>query len=107
MYFEKSVTSKYCTLETSAMSWNMKRAILSQEVIQRLLNTSEEIDHHLKDMILKNLAERLKRSWYRARQIREIISSGLKGYRNKWGAGQVRHRSSKRTEGARKIKKLI
>ena len=40
LFFEKEISSKYCTLEHSAMSWNMKRAILSQEVIRRLLNTS-------------------------------------------------------------------
>lgn len=42
-----------------------------------------------------------------AAQIREILSSGLKGYQSKWGAGEEKHRGGRSTEAARGIKKLI
>ena len=107
MYYEKEVTSKFCTLEVSAMSWNMKRAILSQETIRRLLNTSEEADNKIKDSILCNMSKRLWRSGYSSKQIREIITSGLRGYKRKWGQGQTRHRRGHSNEEARSIRKLV
>ena len=107
MFYEKDVSSKYCTLEISAMSWNMKRAILSQELIRRLLNTSDGVELEIKDKIVTSMCERLKRSGYRKDQIREIITSGLKGYNRKWGQGQTRHRRGHMTEGTRSLRKLV
>lgn len=92
MYFEKEMSSKYCTLEKSAMSWNQKRSMLSQELIRRLLNTSEEVGKEVKDNIILGMSKRLKMSGYEQKQIRDIICSGLKGYKRKLGKGQERHR---------------
>ena len=100
MFFEKEVSSKFCTLEKSAMAWSSKRAILGQDIIRRLLNTSGDARASTIDQILLNMCKRLKRSGYNAEQTREILLSGVRGYRSKWGRGEVRHRRSFETEGA-------
>ena len=42
-FFEKTMNSRFVILENSAMSYKQKFAILSQEVIRRMLNTSDRI----------------------------------------------------------------
>ena len=85
----------------------MKRALLSQEVIRRFLNTSEGTDTEIKDNILLEMAKRLRRSGYKSKQIKDIISSGIKGYTRKWGNGEARHRRGKDTEDSRRLRKLV
>ena len=85
----------------------MKRAVLSQEVIRRFLNTSEEESTEIKDSILLKMAMRLNRSGYKQRQVEEIISSGVKGYQGKWGNGVTRNRRGIDTEASRRIRKLV
>ncbi len=65
------------------------------------------MEKEIKDMIVKNMSMRLRVSGYNQKQIRDIISSGLKGYNKKWGQGQTRQRRGQETEGARSLKKLV
>ena len=91
------------------MAWNSKRAILSQEVIRRFLNTSEKLNTDRRDNILLELTKRLQRSDYKVGQIREILVSGLRGYNSKWGkdSNRERHRRARDTEDSRRLSKLI
>lgn len=97
------MSTKYCTLELSAMSWNQKRAILSQDLIRRLLNTSENVEPSVRDGIALEMAKILKRSGYKKSQVQDIMGCGLWGYRRKWGSGQERHRRVSTTAGASKV----
>ena len=106
-FFEKPTSSKLCTLEHSATSWNQQRATLSQEVIRRLLNTSQELDHSSKTKILEDYIIKLRRSKYNTKQIRDIIQSGLVGYKTKWEPLTKIHREACETEGSRRTKKLV
>ena len=85
----------------------MKRAILIQEIIRRFLNTSEVTDLETKDSILLEMAQKIRRSGYKSRQIKDIISSEVKGYTRKWGNGEVRHRRGRDTEGSRRLRKFV
>ena len=53
------------------------------------------------------MCKRLKRSGYNADQAREILISGVRGYKAKCGRGEIRHRRSHETEGTRRFSKLI
>ena len=42
-FYMKSMVSKYCEVENSARAWNYKAGGLSQEVVRRMLLTSEDL----------------------------------------------------------------
>merc|ERR1712082_441723 len=87
---EMKMASKHCTLEVSASPWNQKIATLSQELMRRLLNTSEELDQEEKNMIIDEFGRKLRRSGYSKRQVSEILISGIQGYERKWGQKENR-----------------
>ena len=58
-FFEKEMTSKYCIMERSALSENMKTASLSQEVICRMLNVSEEIPQNERNEVLEKFISKI------------------------------------------------
>ena len=61
-FFEKTMNSQFVILEKSAMSYKQKFAILSQEVIRRMLNTSDRISQTERKQILDNFSEKMLRS---------------------------------------------
>ena len=100
------MASKHCTLEISASPWNQKIATLSQEVVRRLLNTSEELKQEDKNNILNEFGRKMRRSGYIKIQISEILISGIQGYKRKWEGRVNRHRRGEETEAGRRRKKL-
>ena len=109
-FYEKEMSSNFCIMENTAMSWNQKRASLSQEVIRRMLNTSELVSQTERDTILEKFISRMEKSGYSKKQIRDITMSGLKGYETKRKraaeTGQELHRSGASTLQKRYKKKL-
>lgn len=73
-FYSKSMGSKHCMLELSAMNWNSRKASLSQEVVRRLQSTSKELPQEDKNNILDNFTDKLLRSGYSRTQSREIIT---------------------------------
>lgn len=56
-FYEKHLASKHCILETSATSWNRKKATLSQKVIRKLHNTSEKTEEVVNNRILDTFGQ--------------------------------------------------
>ena len=104
-FFEKLVNSIYCILEKSAMDYQSKFQILSNEVIRRLFTTSEHVPQDRVDQILDQYVLKLCRSGYSVAQARQILLSGLRGYTRKVQAAaeanQGLHRSAESSLASR------
>ena len=83
LFYSKPTGSKFTILENSASAYQQKKASLSQEVVRRLLNTSEDTPQKERDDILDEFSTKLKRSGYSKYQQREIIESGIIGYKRR------------------------
>ena len=82
-FYEKPMKTPYCIMKSSAMSEKSKIQILSQDLIRRMLNTCESVSQKEKNEIVDKYTNRLFRSGYSKKQVREIIVSGLTGYEKK------------------------
>ena len=110
-FYEKELGSKYCIMEQGAMSEQMKRSTLSQEVIRRMVNTSEMVEQAERNKILEIFAEKMSRSGYSRRTVQDIMVAGLKGYETKLRKAKSEHRgihrSSRDTQNKRIKNKLL
>ena len=110
-FFEKPMSSKYCVMEKGAMPQNTKTSTLSQEIVRRMMNTSELVNQIERNQIIEKFIKKLRRSGYDEKQIRNIVESGLKGYQSKLERsiveGRDLHRDDKSTAGSRFKKKLL
>ena len=109
-FFEKAMASPFCVMASSALSESSKISCLSQDLIRRMVNTSEMVGQEERDRIIERYISKLTVSGYNTNQIKNIIESGLKGYETKLEkssrTGESIHRSAKSTQGARIRKKL-
>ena len=88
----------------------MKHQILAQEMIRRLMNTSEELPGEQLQEIVDNYAAKLHNSGYGLEQIRGIILSGVKGYTAKKTRCEKEgslSRTAEESQGARNKDKLV
>ena len=76
------MANKFCVMSRAAIADETKKAVLSQEVVRRMLNTSEEESQGVRNDILKDFCKMLKRSGYDVEVRRKIIMRGHKGYGN-------------------------
>ena len=91
------------------MEENARNQILLQEMVRRLMNTSEGLPEE--EYSADNYAEKLKNSGYSLEQIRRILLAGIKGY----GAKKLRReqpgvplrRTAEESQGARMKNKLV
>ena len=67
----------------SAMPENMKVASLNQEVIRRMMNTSEDLDISVRTEVVDEYAQKLFNSGFKLDQTRNILVGGLTGYERK------------------------
>ena len=79
-FYEKPEGARSTLHQKSAMGENPKHQTLSQEMIRRLLNCSEDLQDEQIQMITDNYASKLHNSGYNIEQIRKILLSGVKGY---------------------------
>jgi hypothetical protein len=79
-YFEKSMVPKMVIHRRSAMPESTRRATLNQELIRRMVNTSEMVDMTKRLEIVDNYATKLINSEYTLEQTRDTLIGGLKGY---------------------------
>ena len=109
-FYEKEMNSPFCILEQSALPDNTKISSLSQDVVRRMLNTSELVPQEERNNIVEKFISKLRRSGYRKDQVKEIIKAGLKGYERKLEKakkeGKSVHRDAKSTSKLRFKKKL-
>ena len=110
-FFEKPMNSKFCVMANGAMADNMKKSTLSQEIVRRMLNTSEEQPQDERNRIIEKFIVKMQVSGYNEKQVQDIVLAGLKGYENKKSRaeknGSELHRDSKSTMGSRVKKKLM
>ena len=110
-FYEKPMNSKYCILEKSAMDYQSKFSILSQDLVRRLLNTKDTIVQSRKDEIVDDYTEKLFNSGYNIAQVRQIIVAGIRGYRRKVKISQETgtdlHRSAASSLASRIKKKIF
>ena len=79
-FYKKPEGAKSTIQLRTAMGENSKNQILSQEMVRRLMNTSEGLQKEEYWKIADEYADKLQNSGYRLEQIRRIILAGIKGY---------------------------
>ena len=97
-FFRKPLVTPYVVMENTALSWNSRRAILSQEVLRRGFHLHPELPHEEKMQKLGEFQELMINSSYIWAQIREVVTSGLMGLERKTKEAKAQntnlHRSS-------------
>ena len=110
-FFEKPTSSNITVQRRTAMAEDAKVQIVSNDLIRRLLNNSEELGEGARVKVVDDYAQKLTNSGYRGEQLRRIIANGIKGYEGRRRRcireGRRLHRSSVDSQGARIRKKLL
>ena len=85
------------------MGEDSKVQILSNDLIRRLMNNSEDLGAGAKREIVDSYAKKLRTSGWSVEQTRRIIVNGIKGYESKRRRcieqGRRLHRSSEESMG--------
>ena len=93
------------------MGEDAKVQIVSNDLVRRLLNNSEDLGAESKREIVNNYSQKLVNSGYRSEQVRRIILNGMKGYEGKRQRtlknGTKLHRSAEDSLGERTRKVLL
>ena len=110
-FYEKPTSSNLTVQRRTAMGEDAKIQILSNDLIRRLMNNSEQLGQGAKIKIVDDYSQKLLNSGFRGEQLRKIISNGIKGYEGKvrrcQEQGRMLHRTSTDSQGARIRKKLL
>ena len=110
-FYEKPMCSNVTVQKRSAMGEDAKVQVVSNDLVRRLLNNSEELGAGSKVEIVDNYSQKLSNSGYRGEQLKRIILNGIKGYEGKVrrcrNNGRKLHRSSIDSLGERIRKKLV
>ena len=111
LFYEKPMNSQFCILEKSAMDYQTKFSILSQDLVRRLLNTKETIAQPKKDEIIDKYTNKLFDSGYNVAQVRQVVIAGIRGYKRKikiaQESGTELHRSAASSLASRIRKKIF
>ena len=110
-FYEKPTSSNLTVQRRTAMGEDAKIQVLSNDLVRRLKNNSEELGMGAKIEIVDRYTQKLLNSGYRGEQLRRIVINGIKGYENKVRRcrehGVKLHRTSTDSQGARVRKKLL
>ena len=110
-FFEKKMRTPLVIMERSAMSTKQKYSILANDLVRRLSNMGQSITMDEYVGVIDDYTYKLKASGYNQDQAREVIMSGLRGYKNKKERrkreGQPFYRPAKKTLSTRVRKKLM
>ena len=79
-YFEKAMVPDMVLHKRSAIPESTRRATLNQELIRRMVNTSEMVGMSMRLEIVDKYAKKLINSEYSVEYTRSAIVGGLKGY---------------------------
>ena len=79
-FYEKPMVARTVLMRRSAMPENTRMATLNQEMIRRMVNTSELVSMETRLEVVDNYAQKLINSEYDLNITRRIIVGGLKGY---------------------------
>ena len=111
-YFQKSMKTPFVIMEPSAMGEQQRHQILANELIRRLSNTNiDKPDVEERTTIIETYTQQLKSSGYSRKQSREIVVSGVVGWKRKVKRRETDgldfYRSAKSTLAGRCRKKLL
>ena len=67
----------------SALGENVKVSSINQNLIRRMLNTSEEVDMKERIKVIDEFSDQLLASGYSWNQTQNIVKAGLRGYERK------------------------
>ena len=79
-FFEKSMTAQMVLHKRSAIPEGVRRATLNQEMVRRMINTSEGVSIEKRIGIVDDYAQKLINSEYNIDETRNVIIAGLRGY---------------------------
>ena len=79
-FYAKDVSSKSVINARSALSWQQKRTVLTQEVLRVLLNCSEHVPLQRVALHASTMSLRMQFSGYTKKFRNEIVNSALKAY---------------------------
>ena len=79
-FYEKPMVSNQVIQKESAMPENGKMATLNQELVRRMMNTSEDLELEERILVVDNYCQKLANSGYRKPQITKVVVGGLTGY---------------------------
>ena len=83
-YYQKPMKTPFVLMSRSGTSYRQKFQILSNELSRRLSNIqTEEIEHQEVLNKIEQFIKELKSSEYDQKQAREIVTSGLRGWKKK------------------------
>ena len=109
-YFQKSMKTPLVLGAMSAMSEHQRISILSNEVIRRMSNMSEDISQEERTLTVDRFTKELKNSGYTRPKAREIVVCGLLGLERKRKRrvrdGEAFHRRANTTLAKRTAEKL-
>ena len=110
-FYEKPMSSNMCINKDSGMDENSKMKILANDLVRRLLNTSESLGMENRIKVVDDYSQKLLNSGYRREQVQRIIVNGIKAYERKLKEHRdgIRnlHRTAGESGGARSRKKLL
>ena len=79
-FYEKITKNKFVILADSALSWQSKRTILTQEALRIMRNTSVKLDPDILNSHLSRFMLKLKDSGYSSKFRSEIIQSAKNAF---------------------------
>ena len=110
-FFEKAMQTPLVTMERTAMAAQQKHAILANDLVRRLTMIKEDVATEEKIEVVDKFTKKLKTSGYNQNQCTELVTSGVKGFKNKVKNrkknGQPLYRNAKSTLKGRIKKKLV
>ena len=109
-FFKKPESSKLSILKSSALSENKKSATGTQEVVRRLSNTGISESQDVKDKILEEYFDQLRRSGYEEKEIKRFEVNGIIGFerrvKREQEGGEAVHRDKTQIQKGTFKKKL-
>ena len=105
-FYKKPFSSKYVMLATSAAPWQMKRTVLTQEGIRRLMMCKLSLPARRKSEILSQYMLMLKRSGYNDKFRLEIVKSVKNGFEKILEADRKGEKPMYRSKAWRKSKEM-
>ena len=79
-FYKKEVSSKRTVQAKTAMEENVKHQIVANDLVRRLLNTSEELGAEYRGAVVDQYAQELSYSGYSMEQIRKVIVNGIQNF---------------------------
>ena len=109
-FFEKEMRTPLVIMERSALGNQQKHSILANDLVRRLSNLDQSMGIADQVEVINKYTYKLKASGYSRDQAKEIVVSGLRGFKNKIRRrireGQPFYRPARKTLSMRVRKKL-